>query len=269
MRQTLQINDLQFVDDLLADEPVANDPGDFHPPHHHHHPPKHHHKAPDNAQKVKIATSRLDDPLVVMLGPTPPAFSGGTGGWAVTDRPNNVGMTAWVGVSPLQMDLNLLIDNRILTEQYIHNIVKKLLKTGEHRQVKPYKAMAPLPMRVYGKALHPHSALSWVPMDPYEYGESIRRIHDGTIERQELTLHLVRFEDPDAVKVKNQHARHGGGGGSGGHGKRYVVKKNDTLMKISAHFYGDPHDWRRIARRNGIQNPRQLTAGRTIIIPGV
>jgi nucleoid-associated protein YgaU len=49
--------------------------------------------------------------------------------------------------------------------------------------------------------------------------------------------------------------------------RRYVVRRNDTLQSIAAEFYGDPAQWRVIARANGILNPRRLQPGVTLVIP--
>jgi hypothetical protein len=54
-----------------------------------------------------------DDPplnLLVLLGEQPPRVTGGVGGWDVTARPRQVGMTTWQGVEPFELELSLLFD---------------------------------------------------------------------------------------------------------------------------------------------------------------
>jgi nucleoid-associated protein YgaU len=50
---------------------------------------------------------------------------------------------------------------------------------------------------------------------------------------------------------------------------RYVVKARETLSQIAAGNYRDPAQWRRIAEANGIDDPRALTAGMKLRIPGL
>ncbi len=49
--------------------------------------------------------------------------------------------------------------------------------------------------------------------------------------------------------------------------KQRVVIQGDSLWAIAAKEYGDPADWRRIADKNEIDNPRLLTPGQELVIP--
>ncbi len=49
--------------------------------------------------------------------------------------------------------------------------------------------------------------------------------------------------------------------------KRWLVKEGDSLWSIAAKEYGNPSDWRLIAKANNIENPRVLTPGQELIIP--
>jgi hypothetical protein len=53
------------------------------------------------------------------------------------------------------------------------------------------------------------------------------------------------------------------------HTKSRVVKQGDTLSRIAAAEYGDPHQWRPIADNNPIirDNPRRLVPGTVLKIP--
>ncbi len=48
---------------------------------------------------------------------------------------------------------------------------------------------------------------------------------------------------------------------------RWTVRQGDSLWSIAAREYGSPEDWRLIAEKNGIDNPRMLTPGRELVIP--
>jgi hypothetical protein len=47
------------------------------------------------------------------------------------------------------------------------------------------------------------------------------------------------------------------------------VKRGQTLSHIAWLEYDDPDEWRRIAEANAIDNPRQLTPGRRLLIPRI
>ena len=49
--------------------------------------------------------------------------------------------------------------------------------------------------------------------------------------------------------------------------KHKTVHEGDQLWMIAGAEYEDPGMWREIAKANGIDNPRKLTTGKTIIIP--
>jgi hypothetical protein len=49
--------------------------------------------------------------------------------------------------------------------------------------------------------------------------------------------------------------------------KSWVVTQGDSLWAIAAKEYGSPEDWRLIAKKNNIENPRILNPGQRLIIP--
>lgn len=49
--------------------------------------------------------------------------------------------------------------------------------------------------------------------------------------------------------------------------RHYTIKKGDTCRKLAARFYGEPGEWRRIAKRNHIKTPNHPQVGRKIVIP--
>lgn len=48
----------------------------------------------------------------------------------------------------------------------------------------------------------------------------------------------------------------------------YVVRQGDTLATIAAERYGSPDRWQEIGTLNGIDDPRDVTVGQTIKLPG-
>ena len=48
--------------------------------------------------------------------------------------------------------------------------------------------------------------------------------------------------------------------------KSYTVKRGDTLWDIAHRFYGSGTEWRRIAEKNGVTNPRTLQIGKVLTL---
>lgn len=51
--------------------------------------------------------------------------------------------------------------------------------------------------------------------------------------------------------------------------KTWIVKRGETLNTIAAAEYGDPGQWRPIARANGITDPLSLRPGQRLILPAL
>ena len=49
----------------------------------------------------------------------------------------------------------------------------------------------------------------------------------------------------------------------------YVLARGDTLALVASKFYFDPTNWRQIALKNGIDDPRRLKAGAELTIPSL
>ena len=98
----------------------------------------------------------------------------------------------------------------------------------------------------------------------------ITRAEAARLRNENLTLHkqleertasrtaLEKLEAADAKKSGSKTA-----------GQTYVVRSGDTLFSISRKFYKSPKRWKAIleANKNDIRNPKDLTAGQTLVIP--
>ena len=49
----------------------------------------------------------------------------------------------------------------------------------------------------------------------------------------------------------------------------HVVQSGETLASISAKHYRTPAEWRRIADRNAIRDPRRITPGTFLTVPPI
>jgi hypothetical protein len=79
---------------------------------------------------------------------------------------------------------------------------------------------------------------------------------DGTPVRARLRVSFKEFANPavDQRKLDPEFTTR-------------VVRRGDSLNSLAAELYGDPGAWRRIARANGIANPRTLPVGGRLAIP--
>jgi nucleoid-associated protein YgaU len=85
-------------------------------------------------------------------------------------------------------------------------------------------------------------------------------LSDGRPVRATLNVTFKQFVDVEVEVRRNPFE-------SSDRTKTYIVKRGDTLSSIAAAEYGDPAKWRPIATANGIDNPRLLTAGKTLVLP--
>jgi nucleoid-associated protein YgaU len=83
---------------------------------------------------------------------------------------------------------------------------------------------------------------------------------DGTPVRARLTVTLSEYSNPEleAKRIKRQTVDYT---------KVHVVGEGETLPRIAFQEYADAAAWRPIALRNGITDPRTITAGLTLSIP--
>jgi nucleoid-associated protein YgaU len=83
---------------------------------------------------------------------------------------------------------------------------------------------------------------------------------NGTPVRATLSVTLKEYVDVDL-------AARAGPTESSDHVKTRQLRRGDTLSSLAAAEYGDPAKWRPIAEANNIDNPRHVTAGRSLVLP--
>lgn len=85
-------------------------------------------------------------------------------------------------------------------------------------------------------------------------------LSNGTPVRATLNVTLKEYREVEA-QVKEINPQ------SSDLTKSWVVTQGDSLWAIAAKEYGSPEDWRLIAKKNNIENPRILNPGQRLIIP--
>lgn len=83
---------------------------------------------------------------------------------------------------------------------------------------------------------------------------------DGTPTRARVTLSFREYATPrEQREAKPRH--------SADRTTTHRVTQGDTLYGVAADAYDDPGRWRPIARRNDLENPRELEPGTVLVIP--
>jgi LysM repeat protein len=85
-------------------------------------------------------------------------------------------------------------------------------------------------------------------------------LEDGRPARAKLNVSFNEIIDParEGREVKRQTANFS---------KVHTVVQGETLSAIAGRFYGDPRQWRPIAIENGLDDPRSITTGQTLLVP--
>ena len=85
---------------------------------------------------------------------------------------------------------------------------------------------------------------------------------DGRPIRARLTVSFQEFLDAEreAKEVNRQTADFS---------KVHVVSLGETLASVAARFYNNPQVWRPIAIANGIDDPRSIRPGQSLVIPSL
>lgn len=161
-----------------------------------------------------------DDPsvdIVVLLSDEPVRYTGGFGGWEVTPRPRQVGMTTWQGQEPLQLVLGLMFDAWDTTGT-ISRPMSALRRIARGDDESP-----PGILRVLGIPL---GAREWV-IEGLDFGDALRRA-DGYAVRQPVTLTLREFVPPEYLQLRRKALTQ-----SKRKTKVVTVKRGQTPAKIA------------------------------------
>ena len=81
---------------------------------------------------------------------------------------------------------------------------------------------------------------------------------DSTAEKTPAANHKAKSKQ----QPKESYAHHDKKGA-----RTYVVKKGDTLQKISEHFYGTTKNWEKICKANKLKDCNDLEPGTKLVIP--
>jgi len=197
-----------------------------------------------------------------------PIVTEGYGGWQVTNRPREIGITEWSGRNPMAIEIPFRIEHwmdddedapGVACEREVRNL-EALCGLGGHAQ--------PPICKVDGHGIIPHDDsvapgshqwvienVTWDRDIELRSGTSGRRVRCGG------TIVIRQYIYPsDVFRRITSRSR-------AQKPKVYIVKRGDTLSKIAKQMYGDPNKWKRIADANKIRDRRNLKIGQHLKIP--
>lgn len=211
---------------------------------------------------IRIQAPSVDVDLRVLMGEGPATPDGGIGGWQQKERPDAKSVTEWTGQSTITQSVPLLL-NGYMEGNVIQGQANDIIALGR----KTDDDEVPPVFRMFGP-IH-FGWLPWV-LESIDWGEDVIRDQNTNLMRQECTLHVAEYEDPDTIRTKR--IRHpfgtGKGGGTNFPTNVYIAHKDDTCNLIANKVFGDRSRGKEIADKNGIRDPgKELQPGREIKLP--
>lgn len=206
-----------------------------------------------NAPKFTSVTAIIDAPGITVDSST-------YGGYEFIARPQAEPLANFVGLNPLQLNIPIFLGD-FGSSNSVEAEIRRLdqfagRRTGER------------PEYVTLKTLDTHQALlrwsdtvKWV-ITNIEWGDYLSRTSDGHRTRQAATVTVVKKVDP-TIKILSASRR---AGNSRRH-TTHIVKKGETLQKVSIIEYGTADRWQDIAKANSIHDPRNLKPGTKLKLP--
>jgi hypothetical protein len=216
--------------------------------------------------------------LLLGLGPKPPRIITTTGGWQVTARPKEIGLTDWIGREGLKIEFDILIDH-----------FKSQNGAAGELQCRALERLAgldpsdpdPPAMTVDGGGAIPYDNKVWprhrwviddLAEDPdfierNDRGQRVRTRYDVTIAQYVRDSKLARLpaahrrkkrkkKEQQLIKVDPRNPK-----------KIHVIKGSETLEELAKRVYGSASHWTEIAEINGIRDPRSVRPGMVIKLP--
>lgn len=222
-----------------------------------------------------------DDPKLSVhasLGTVKPHVVSNYGGWQVTARPKDVGLTDWMGRDPLKVAFDVLFDNwKERDAQQIERDIRALERMGGLYMADPVPPL--IEFDSLGAVPHDNTIAPnrrWVIETLTEDEEYIERNRFGNRIRSRWDLVLMQYvEDERLARLSAAHRRRkrkkkqqNKKDGKGGSGRRtHTVRAGETLVSISVKEYKTPNRWDDIAKLNKIRDPRKLRVGQVLKLP--
>lgn len=209
-----------------------------------------------------------------LMGTDVPRITGGYGGWQVVDHPRRRGGIEWVGVQPMEMQLELVFDAWVKDERERTDIDEQL--SILEMMAKPYSKpgdkpdpCAPSPeITVEGKAMPRGKAVPWVITD-LDWGSTIYNT-EGDMLRSTVQVTLLQANSAEygRPKANPTEARNMT---PPGHVRGGVVrwKKTDTWAKLAQKYMGNKKHALKLMQHNGYRKGQKVKVGTVIRFPRI
>jgi len=169
--------------------------------------------------RVRITCDDPREDLYFWMGDDTVKYTGGFGGWELTDRPEQMSMTTWNGIEPLQLQLPLMIAWWFDIGESVQAQVSRLITLARGDTESP-----PGIVTVWGLPL---GARRWV-IENLDFGDPLLRPSDGHPVRQPVTVTLRQYVPPSLMRIKR-----GARDAPKGKTRTITVKHGDTPAKIA------------------------------------
>lgn len=187
-----------------------------------------------------------------------PGVTAGYGGWSRVARPRKKALTEWVGRDSVSIDIAFMLDNFSNgAGRYVEKnitILEQFAGIDSLDREPPLVLLSstPEPLMPHGQFRASHvrwfvDTLTW-DADAVIVNRAGNRIRAGgslTVTQFVEDERLAKLAPPKKDTIRSRV-------------KHYRVKKGDTLQKIAARkdVYGDSKQWKKIAKANGIRDPK-------------
>jgi len=206
---------------------------------------------------------KIDPPVKGLMGEDTPRITGGYGGWETIDRPRKRGRIQYKGLSPVEMQLEIVFDawgeDVAITnvDTALSNLEAMTIPTSNNRP----------PPRVYidCKAVPKPRSVPWVITD-ITWGTTIRN-SEGETKRQTVQITFMQANTveygrivPKPTEARNPHRNMP---------SRYTWKKGDTWPIVALRLMGDKKYAIKIIDFNNFRPGHAMKVGDKIKVPRV
>jgi hypothetical protein len=193
--------------------------------------------------------------------------TGGYGGWSRVARPRKKALTEWVGRDSMSIEIPFLFDAYTDPMEnpglWIEDQIRSLERMAGIDAGDPEPPL--IEVTSNPEKLIPHNekraghvdwfveSITWDPELTIVNNVGNRLRAGGTC----VITQYVKDEKLETSATKNRKKKTNKNS-KGGTRKTYVIRPGDTLPKIAARkeVYGDPKEWKKIAKANKIRDPR-------------
>jgi nucleoid-associated protein YgaU len=228
-----------------------------------------------DADVTFTTTERPPTEVTMRLSAKAPVITGGYGGWSVVSRPRLRSVVEWVGVDPMEVTIDVLIDSLAWPRtvggwegwdlrEAAHNVHATVRSLEEIAKPTAVGQSSPT-FKVKGKLVPSNPTMTWV-ISALKWGDTIYNT-EGFIIRQEATITILQADGGEHVRILPPVKKRNGGKGPSKVPQYHIWKKGNTFELISIRYYGNPSYRQAIMKLNKIRDWKKVKVGQKIKLP--